>query len=147
MKYSKLFSAGGFDESTPPIAVVSMNSPLWGDLNGFYGIRTGHALTFDNFNPAINTYGAPVNVSGRGFFRGCVLVNVGATTTLSLRITIDSVETEFVKSGAATGYGLSTGPVWPALAIRFNESLKIEGRRSGADTNISLAATYSLDRV
>lgn len=148
-KYSELFLPGGsFDESAPPIAYVSMNSPLWGDVSSPGGLatNTAHALHFLNFNPAAGVYGAPIEISGSGFFRGCVLLNAGATIDLSLRITIDGHVTEVVKTGALTGYGLTTGPVWPSLAIRFNESLKIEGKRSSASSNITLAATYSLDR-
>ncbi|MCL4759775.1 MAG: hypothetical protein KJZ96_15680 [Rhodocyclaceae bacterium] len=148
-KYSKLFSAGGFDESAPPIAYVSLSvGPIWGDVSnpGFLAMSTAHALQFLNFNPAVGVYGAPIEISGSGFFRGCVLLNWGVTIDLSLRITIDGHVTEFVKPGASTGYGLTTGPVWPSLAIRFNESLKIEGRRSSASSNITLATTYSLDR-
>lgn len=153
-KVSDLYREGGRDEAALPLIGMT-----WGA-----GGQTVSARAMDFQNSAALSAGAGVwqtilDVAGAGLLRGLGMncSSIGASPAyIELRVTLDGVEQARAQVGSTTNagyvglptvFGISetqgfTSPVW---GFRFNDSLKIEARRSGSQS-VTVHYTHSMDR-
>lgn len=151
-RLSDLYREGGYDEAALPLV-----GGTWAS-----GGSNTYPRSLDFQNLATLTAGAGAwqtiaDVQGAGMLRGLGMYcgSIGAAPAyIELRVTIDGVEQSraligpnagYVGLPAVAGVGDSSGLTSSTWAFRFSESLRIEARRSAAQS-ATVYWTHSLDR-